>query len=105
MGQDIAVGSVGIPAVSPGNKKPPYLTLLDLPGSKGKNCEKFISIDKPELLSGFIQAKGFFCADSEDDIMKNISELLTTTKKELYVEMMFPAHRIISIKNLVFKAK
>jgi hypothetical protein len=105
MSNDIAIGPAGLPVIAPISKKPIYLLLLDSLGTKGKNLEKFIAIDKPELLNGFVQVKGFFSSESEDEITKTFSELLTSTKKELYVEMMFPWHRVWSIKSLVFKAK
>jgi hypothetical protein len=102
---DIAISSVGIPIVSPVSKKPPYLILLKSIDEKSKVLEKFISTDKPEILQGFVQVKGFFSMESEDEITKNFGGLLTSAKKELYIEVMFPWHRVGSIRSLVFKAK
>jgi hypothetical protein len=105
MSSDIAIVPAGLPNVSTTIKKPAHLIVLESVGGKTKNFEKFIAIDKPELLNGFVFTKGFFCTESDEDIMKNLSSLLTETKKELYVEMFFPWHRVCSIKSLVFRAK
>lgn len=106
MSNDVAVAPVGgLPTNASTIKKPLYLIIIENNNGKLKIDENFISIDRPELLNGFVQAKGFFCELSQADISKNFSSVLTDTNKELYVEMMFPWHRIKSIKNLIFKAK
>lgn len=92
-------------AQAPALKKPPYLIVLD-DGVSGKtrNFQKFISLDKPENNNGFIHVKGIFCDKEEAEIIKNFSDILTTSPKELILEMMFPLHRIYSIRSLVFNA-
>ena len=112
--KDFAVGAVGQTisgAVQAGNlggspisKKPSYLITLEPPASKAKKMTRFITIDKPDLLNGFVQAKGVFVEESEDQIINNLSEVLTSIKKELVLEMMFPWHKICSIRSLVFSA-
>lgn len=100
--KDFAAGVVTmVPNGAAISKKPAHLVMLE-PVSKPK---RFISFDKPELHSDFIQVKGFFADCSEDDVIKNYSELLTNARKEDIVEMLFPVNRVISIRNLVFKAK
>ena len=91
--------------VAPTLKKPPFLVTLDdgLTG-KTRNFQRFISLDKPESINGFIQVKGIFCDKEEDEIIKNFTDILTSTPKELHLEMMFPLHRIHSIRSLVFNA-
>lgn len=86
-------------------KKPPFLITLD-DGSTGKtrNFQRFISLDKPESINGFIQVKGIFCDKDDDEIIKTFADILTNTPKELTLEMMFPLHRIYSIRSLVFNA-
>ena len=90
---------------APSLKKPPYLITLD-DGATGKtrNFQRFISLDKPESINGFIQVKGIFCDKNEDEIIKSFLDILTDTSKDLILEMMFPLHRIHSIRSLVFKA-
>jgi hypothetical protein len=92
-------------AQAPSLKKPPYLITLD-DGVTGKtrNFQRFISLDKPESINGFIQVKGIFCDKDEDEIIKTFSEVLTSSPKESILEMMFPLHRIYSIRSLVFNA-
>lgn len=91
-GSDFAVGVVGLPSVGALLKKPTYLVTL----TEGKKEIFFLSIDRPEFVnSGFIQTKGAF-VDSADT---------TEFTKDSVVEIIFPSHRIVSIKNLVFKQK
>lgn len=92
-------------ALAPTLKKPPFLITLD-DGVTGKtrNFQRFISLDKPESINGFIQVKGIFCDKDEDEIIKGFADILTNTSKETILEMMFPLHRIYSIRSLVFNA-
>lgn len=92
-------------AQAPSLKKPPFLITLD-DGVTGKtrNFQRFISLDKPESINGFIQVKGIYCDKDEDEIIKTFADILTSTPKELILEMMFPLHRIYSIRSLVFNA-
>lgn len=102
--KDFAVGVTAVlPTAGALAKKPPHLIyLLD---SKGKLSEKFLSLDKPEFLNGFIQIKGIYTEVPDDEINKNFFDLLTNSPKELIYEMIFPWHRVAAVKNLVFKAK
>ena len=92
-------------AQAPTLKKPPFLITLD-DGVTGKtrNFQRFISLDKPLSENGFITVKGIFCDKDEDEIIKGFADILTNTSKELILEMMFPLHRIYSIRSLVFNA-
>lgn len=106
MPEDVVVGvSNRVLSTNPMSVKPPYLIVLGDGVGKTKTYEYFISLDRPEQLNGFLQAKGIFVTGDEQDIIKNFSALLTSTKRELILEMMFPWHRICSVRNLVFKAK
>ena len=99
-----AVGQVGLPlGAMPVSKKPSYLITLEGTGAKPKNL-RFITLDKPELLQGFVQVKGVYLDESEDEILNNVSGTLTSIKKELVLEMMFPWHKICSIRSLVYSA-
>lgn len=92
-------------AQAPTLKKPPFLVTLD-DGVSGKTrlLQRFISLDKPLSENGFIQVKGIFCDKSEDDIIKNFADILADSPKELTLEMLFPLHRVYSIRSLVFNA-
>lgn len=102
---DLGVNALTQASVAPTLKKPPFLITLD-DGMNGKtrNFQRFISLDKPESINGFIQVKGIFCDKDEDEIIKGFSDILTSTPKESTLEMMFPLHRIYSIRSLVFNA-
>ena len=85
------------------SRKPSYLLTLEPSGAKGK-VQRFITLDKPDLLQGFVQVKGVYLNESEDEIINNVSTILTSIKKELVLEVMLPWHRICSIRSLVFNA-
>jgi len=98
-------GSVAIiPSGAPVKRNPIYLVVLERQVGKTQVIEKFISLDKPESVNGFIQAKGIFCEKTEEEIIKSFNDILTSSPKELILEMMFPHHRIVSIRSLVFNA-
>jgi len=99
--KDYAVGSVGIPSVGHQARKPCYLVVLS---TTSKKTENFISLDKPDLLNGFIQTKGFYSDLSEEDLVKGFAEVVASTPKETYLDIMFPVHRVQSIRSLVFNA-
>ena len=75
-------------AQAPTLKKPPFLITLD-DGATGKtrNFQRFISLDKPESINGFIQVKGIFCDKDDDEIIKGFADILTNTSKELILEI------------------
>jgi hypothetical protein len=102
--KDFGVSVTGIPQVGQVSKKPRYLIVLSDQVGKGSLVSRFISIDKPDLLNGFIQVKGFFSDLSDEVISKTFVDLVESTPKESIVDMMFPWHRIHSIKSLVFNA-
>lgn len=103
---DIAVGMTGVPFGAPKIRKPYYLLELKV-DRRTKEPRFFISIDKPSLLNGFVEVKGIFVEVSveEEELLKNFDTILTNTSKDLFLEMMFPWHRICSVRNLIFKAK
>lgn len=104
MSNDIAVGvTAGLPVQGGVSKKPAHLIILE--DNVGKKVKRFISNDRPELLNGFVSAKGIYSDASEEEISKTFAEMLTAAPRELVLEMMFPWHKICSIKSLVFKAK
>ncbi|CAB4197070.1 hypothetical protein UFOVP1290_590 [uncultured Caudovirales phage] len=99
---DIAVGvTAQLPAMGAINKKPSYLIILE----NGKSFKKFITLDKPELLNGFLQVKGIYSDSSEDEIIKSFSDILTNSPKEFILDVMLPWHKICSVRSLVFRAK
>jgi hypothetical protein len=102
--KDFAVSSVGIPSVGTVSKKPCYLITLVDPAGKGTVVSRFITLDMPDLLNGFLQVKGVFVDVGEDVIVKTFTELLAATPKESIMDVMFPWHRIHCIRSLVFNA-
>lgn len=104
--KDIAIGITGLPQIGALSKKPPHLILLEDEKKKSAAPKKFITTDKPDIgAMGFVQAKGIFSEASEETIVASYADLLNSAHKEEFVEMMFPHHKVVSIRNLVFKAK
>ena len=102
--KDFVVSVTGIPNVGYVSKKPCYLISLEDVKGKSKVVNYFISIDKPDFQTNFVQAKGFYSDLEEDEILKKFGEIVVNTPKENIVDMMFPSHRIYSIRSLVFNA-
>lgn len=102
--KDFAVSSVGLPSVASPPKKPCYLVALTDPSGKAKIAKHFIALDKPESLNGFINTKGFYSDESEENIVKGFVELVSSNPKESILDMSFPWHRVLSIRSLVFNA-
>jgi hypothetical protein len=103
--KDLAIAVAMSPSVGGISKKPAYLIELNPDNSKSKNATKFISLDKPELLEGFIAVKGIYSEATVEEIVKSYQDLLLSAPKELVLETMFPWHKISSIRSLVFRAK
>ena len=115
--KDFSVGAIGaIPGVPAGavyaggiavnntiSKKPHYLILLK--DDVANKVQTFIAIDKPDLLEGFVQVKGFYSNESQENIIENFLEISKSTAKDDLVEILFPWHRINSIRSLVFNAQ
>lgn len=105
MSGDIAVQVIGLPGTVAISKKPPYLIIMEDALGKNKVVKKFITLDKPTILQGFIEVKGIFSDLPEDEIIKNYYEVLTTANKELFLEVLIPWHKISYIRSLIFKQK
>jgi hypothetical protein len=92
-------------SAAPTLRKPVYLITLD-DGVTGKtrNFQRFISLDKPRAEDGIIEVKGIYCDKEESEIIKTFADILTSTPRELQLEMIFPLQRVHSIRSLVFNA-
>ncbi len=86
-----------MPAPGALNKKPLYLVTL----SNGKKFDQFITIDRPIIETNILQAKGIYVTLSEPEIVLRAAELLTLNKDSV-LEMIFPLHRVFSVRNLIF---
>jgi hypothetical protein len=105
MSNDIAIAPGNMAFVgAPSLKKPPYLVVMERMDKKTQVIERFISLDKPESINGFIQVKGIYSDKTEDDIIKNFNDILIKTAKDAILEMMFPLQRVLYIRSLVFSA-
>ena len=102
--KDLAIGVTSLPPVGTLRQKPSYLITLEA-NSKATPTKRFITTDKPEIQNGFVQVKGVYSEENEDSIAEKYVDILTSSPKELVLEMMFPIYRILNIRSLVFRAK
>ena len=106
MPNDIAVEITSrVPVGGITYSKPSYLITIEDSFGKTKIVKYFITLDKPDILDGFVQVKGIYSELAEEEIVEKFATILTSAKKELFLELMIPLHRISCIRNLVFKAK
>jgi hypothetical protein len=102
MSSDIGLGVVGIPNAGGMSKKPPHLIEM----TEGKSKVYFLSTDRPELQGNFVQVKGsFVSSDQIKELEADAVGFVSQVPKENIYDMLLPTHRILSIKNLAFKAK
>lgn len=104
MPTDIAIGAANLPTGAPTLKKPVYLVVLADGSGKTAAITQFIALDRPELTQSFISVRGFYTDEEEENIVKGFADIVSKTPKETMLEMMFPVHRIRSIRSLVFNA-
>jgi hypothetical protein len=83
------------------SKKPNHLIYIDNGKSKPT---LFITLDRPDLLNGFVSAKGFYTTVDEKKVISGYVDLLTNVDKDLLCEELMPWHRILKMRSLVFKA-
>jgi len=105
MPTDIAIGTANLPTMgAPSLKRPMYLVTLTDGSGKNEATTYFIATDRPTFELGFIAVRGIYCNQSEGEIIKEFNEILKDSPKDAVLEMMFPAHRVKSIRSLVFNA-
>jgi len=104
---DITINPTGIISnVLPISNKPSYLVVFEERGAKSSIVIKnFIAIDRPDTETAYVKVKGFYVDCTEEHVINNYNELLTTTSRDVIVEMMIPWVRVHKIRSLVFKAK
>ena len=101
---DLGSNAITQSSVAPSIKKPPYLITLHDKTAKNNSFQRFISMDKPELMNGYIQVKGIRCEKEEEEIIKDFVSIITSSPKENVLELMLPNHRVFEIRSLVFNA-
>lgn len=84
--------------------RPVYLISFDT-NVVGKKKKYFLTSEKPEFEGAFVRAKGVFSELSEEELIEKYNEILSLIDKESILEMYFPNHKILQIRNLVFKSK
>ena len=85
-------------------RKPVHLVCLKGDSKIGSGLEYYLTQDRPELLNGFVNIKGF-SVFQEDLNLKDYKDLVDQTSKDKYEEMLIPVYRIHYIKNLDFRGQ
>lgn len=99
----IPVSNIKIPDGTPINTKPCHLILLT---DKVKR-QVFIALERPILDASHIQTKGFFVEKPENEVIEDWTTIVKEANmdKSKLGEFYFPWHRVIYIRNLVYKSK
>lgn len=108
-GQGVPAGAIyagGLPQASTISRKPCYLITLDGLTKTGKpSVRRFVAIEKPGLeAASVIQVKGFYAEETEDEIVSNFLDIIKAVPKDAIMEIIFPTHKVHSIRSLVFNA-
>lgn len=100
--KDYAVAATArVVSGSPILTKPAHLIAFE--NSSKSKAKFFIAIEKPVIEQQFVQVKGIYSEQSEEEIINSFAEILTNAGKDTILEMYFPIHKISSIRNLVFR--
>lgn len=102
---DIGIQQAGLTSFAPAQQlKPSYLLSMEDTSGKTKKVTRFICMDKPEFLNGFVHTKGFYTDVEEEAIVTGYVTIISGVDKEKIVEVFLPSHRIINIRSLVYRA-
>lgn len=79
---------------------------VELTGSGSKGTKIFFIASKLEVdATTFVKCIGTYFTGTEEALSKNYNEILSAPDKSGFIEVMFPWHRVLSIKNLIFRHK
>lgn len=82
---------------------PVYLVAAEDPTVK-TNVTKYLAVKLDEQTS-CVKLVGFEIKETEKNVCENYQEILNSTDKGLYKEIMLPWQRVVRIQNLIFKQK
>lgn len=82
---------------------PVYLVVAEDPTIKS-NTAKYLAVKLDEQTST-VKLVGFEITETEKNVCENYQEIVSSTDKGLYKEIMLPWQRVIRIQNLIFKQK
>lgn len=82
---------------------PTYLVLCEDPTIKTK-LRKYLAVRLDDM-QNFVKIVGLEITIEVDKIQESYQEIVNTADKQLYRELMLPWQRIITIQNLIFRAK
>lgn len=83
-----------------GKTTPTYLVSLE----DGKKTKYFIATKYDEN-GNYAKCVGFYSNIAEDNIISSYEEIVKTTEKTSFTEMLFPWSRIVSVRSLVYRHK
>ena len=83
---------------------PVYLVITEDPGIKAK-CSKILAVRMDETSPTTVKFVGIDLDVNADINSENYQEIINSTDKKLYKEIMLPWQRVIRIQNLIFRQK
>lgn len=100
--KDLVIAStLNVPTGAAQQIKPCYLVKV----LNGKKTQLFIAIGEPKFEPAFVQGKGFFTEEAEEEVIANYQKLVGGVEKSSMVEMWFPWHVVSFVRSLVYKGK
>lgn len=102
---DITLNATNLIPKASANNKPSYLVVLEEKDKTKSVIKNFITLERPDTEASYVKMKGFYTESSEEEVINNYQEQLTTVPRESIIEMMVPWMRVHKIRSLVFKAK
>jgi hypothetical protein len=82
---------------------PVYLVTVDDPTVKTQ-FNKYLAVKLDEQANS-VKLVGFEIKETDKNVCQNYQEILSSTDKGLYKEIVLPWQRIVRIQNLIFKQK
>jgi|SRR5271165_3628858 len=83
---------------------PVYLVITEDPGIKAK-CSQILAVRMDETSATTIKLVGIDLETNANVNSENYQEIINSTDKKLYKEIMLPWQRVIRIQNLIFRQK
>lgn len=100
--KDLVIAStLNVPTGAAQQTKPCYLVKV----LNGKKTQLFIVIGEPKFEPAFVQGKGFFTEEAEEEVIASYQKMVAGVEKSSMVEMWFPWHVVSFVRSLVYKGK
>lgn len=101
----VDITPVGSKSYDPQKKVVPvYLVVIEDVTVKVTGTRKFLAV-KLDDMPNYVKIVGIEITTNVNKISESYQEIVNSTDKKLYKEVMLPWQRIVTIQNLIFKQK